>query len=423
MPVFALVDCNNFYVSCERVFNPKLEKHPVIVLSNNDGCAVARSNEAKALGIKMGAPFFKIKHLIDLHQVRVFSSNYTLYGDMSNRVMQTLATFTPAIEIYSIDEAFLDLDRFAFTDLTAHGKQIRQTVRQHTGIPVSIGMATSKTLAKVANKIAKKSAKTNGVLDLTKTEYQGKALEMTPVGDIWGIGRRYAKFLTMRGITTALDLKHADPVMIQNKMGINGIRTQKELWGESCYPLEENPPAKKSISVSRSFKKPVVHLDDLSQAVCSYISRGAEKLRAQGSHAQAMTVYVTTNRFKPESFYCNSTTCSFSTALNNTPELIKYGQAALKQIFQKGREYTKAGILFLNLTRDGCFQQDLFDKTDRTRPAKVMQVMDQINNKMGSNTLKYMAAGLSVDKPWKTAFNYRSPAYTTDWDQLLTVGC
>ena len=423
MPVFALVDCNNFYVSCERVFNPKLENRPVIVLSNNDGCAVARSNEAKALGIKMGAPFFKIKHLIDLYQVQVFSSNYTLYGDMSNRVMQTLATFTPAIEIYSIDEAFLDLDRFAFTDLTAHGKQIRQTVRQHTGIPVSIGMATSKTLAKVANKIAKKSTRANGVLDLTKTEYQDRALEMTPVGDIWGIGRRYAKFLTMRGITTALDLKHADPVMIQNKMGINGIRTQKELWGEACYPLEENPPAKKSISVSRSFKKPVVRLDDLSQAVCSYISRGAEKLRAQGSHAQAMTVYVTTNRFKPESFYCNSTTCSFSTALNNTPELIKHGQAALKQIFQKGREYTKAGILFLNLTRDGCFQQDLFDKTDRTRPAKVMQVMDQINNKMGSNTLKYMAAGLSVDKPWKTAFNYRSPAYTTDWDQLLTVGC
>jgi DNA polymerase V len=423
MPVFALVDCNNFYVSCERVFNPKLENRPVIVLSNNDGCAVARSNEAKALGIKMGAPFFKIKHLIDLYQVQVFSSNYTLYGDMSNRVMQTLATFTPAIEIYSIDEAFLDLERFAFTDLTTHGKKIRQTVRQHTGIPVSIGMATSKTLAKVANKIAKKSARANGVLDLTKTEYQDRALEMTPVGDIWGIGRRYAAFLTMRGINTALDFKHADPKMIQKKMGINGIRTQKELWGESCYALEENPPSKKSISVSRSFKKPVVTLDDLSQAVCSYISRGAEKLRAQGSHAQAMTVYVTTNRFKPESFYCNSTTCSFPTALNNTPELIKHGQAALKQIFQKGREYTKAGIIFLNLTRDGSFQQDLFDTTDRTRPAKVMQVMDRINKRMGSNTLKYMATGLSVDKPWKTAFNYRSPAYTTDWEQLLTVRC
>ncbi len=422
MPVFALVDCNNFYASCERVFDPKLNGRPVIVLSNNDGCAVARSNEAKALGIKMGAPFFKIKHIIDQHQVKVFSSNYALYGDMSRRVMQTLAEFTPAIEIYSIDEAFLDLHGFAFTDLTDYGTQIRQKIKQDTGIPVCIGIATSKTLAKVANRIAKKSAKANGVLDLTNTRYQDRALEMTPIADVWGIGRRYAAFLTMRGINTALDFKHADPVMIKKKMGINGIRLQKELCGESCYALEESPPLKQSISVSRSFKKPVTDLENLSQAVCSYIARGAEKLRAQGSYAQAMTVYVTTNRFKPESFYCNSTTCSFPTALNNTPELIKHGQAALKQIFQKGREYTKAGIVFLNLTRDGCFQQDLFDTTDRTRPAKVMDAMDQINNQMGSNTLKYMAAGLSVDKPWETAFNYRSAAYTTDWGQLVVVG-
>jgi DNA polymerase V len=421
MPVFALVDCNNFYVSCERVFNPKLENRPVIVLSNNDGCAVARSNEAKTLGIKMGAPFFKIKHLIDLYQVQVFSSNYPLYGDMSNRVMQTLTAFAPGIEIYSIDEAFLNLDRLAFTDLTAHGKHIRHTVRQHTGIPVSIGMATSKTLAKVANRIAKNSTKSNGVLDLTSPRYQDTVLERTPIEDVWGIGRRYAAYLKLRGINTARDFKYANSTMIQKKMGINGIRTQKELWGESCYPLEENPPLKKSISVSRSFKKPVKHLDDLSQAVSSYISRGAEKLRAQGSHAQAMTVYVTTNRFKPESFYCNSTTCSFPTALNNTPELIRHGQAALKQIFQKGREYTKAGILFLHLTRDGSFQQDLFDTTDRTRQTCVMEVLDQINTKMGSNILKYLSAGISEKTGWTTASNYRSPAYTTDWEQILTV--
>jgi DNA polymerase V len=423
MSIFALVDCNNFYVSCERVFNPKLENRPVIVLSNNDGCAVARSNESKALGIKMGAPFFKIRHLIDLHEVQVFSSNYALYGDMSKRVMQTLAEFTPVIEIYSIDEAFLDMSRFAFTDLTNYGTTIRQKVKQNTGIPVSIGIATSKTLAKVANKIAKKSAKANGVLDLTDTKYQDRALEFTPIADVWGIGRRYAAFLTMRGIKTALDFKHADTAMIQKKMGINGIRLQKELWGEPCYSLEESPPSKKSISVSRSFKKPVVSLDDLSQAVCSYISRGAEKLRAQSSQAQAMTVYVTTNRFKPGSFYCNSTTCSFPTALNNTPELIKHGQVALKQIYQKGREYTKAGVVFLHLTQNGCFQQDLFDTTDRTRPAKVMQVMDQINQKMGTNTLKYMSTGVSQDRPWETKFNHRSPAYTTDWEQLLTVRC
>jgi DNA polymerase V len=423
MAVFALVDCNNFYVSCERVFNPKLVGQPVIVLSNNDGCAVARSNEAKAIGIKMGTPLFKIKHLVDLHNIQVFSSNYALYGDMSNRVMQTLATFSTQVEIYSIDEAFLDLEHFAFTDLTEYGARIRQKVRQDTGIPVSIGIATSKTLAQVANKIAKKSIKANGVLDLTSTRYQDKALEITSIEDVWGIGRKYARFLTMRGINTARDFKYADPKMIQKKMGINGVRLQKELCGESCYELEELPPKKKSISVSRSFKKPVTELDDLSQAVCSYIARGAEKLRHQGSHAQAMTVYVTTSRFKPENFYCNSNTQTFPTALNNTPELIKHGQIALKQIFQKGRQYTKAGVVFLNLTREGCFQQDLFDTTDRTRPAKVMQVMDQINLKMGSQTLKYMSAGISLNRPWETAFNYRSPAYTTDWDQLLTVGC
>lgn len=421
MPVFALVDCNNFYVSCERVFDPKLNGKPVIILSNNDGCAVARSNEAKVLGIKMGAPFFKIKDIIDQHQVRVFSSNYALYGDMSRRVMQTLAEFTPAIEIYSIDEAFLDLTGFAFTDLTHYGTKIRQKIEQDTGIPVSIGIAESKTLAKVANKIAKKSAKANGVLDLTNTRYLDRALEMTLVEDIWGIGRKYAAFLTMRGINTALDFRRVDPAMIQKKMGINGIRLQKELSGESCYSLEESPPLKKSISVSRSFKLPVTDLNNLSQAVCSYLARGAEKLRAQGSHAQAMTVYVTTNRFKPD-FYCNSATRSFPTALNNTSELIKQGKTALGQIFQKGREYTKAGVIFLNLTRDGSYQQDLFDNTDRTRLTKVMQVMDRINNKMGTDTLKYMAAGLSAGKPWKTAFNYRSAAYTSDWEQLLTLG-
>jgi DNA polymerase V len=423
MPIFALVDCNNFYVSCERVFNPKLENRPVIVLSNNDGCAVARSNEAKALGIKMGAPFFKLMHLIDFHQVQVFSSNYALYGDMSKRVMQTLTDWTPAIEIYSIDEAFLDLSRFAFTDLTKYGTQIRQKVKQDTGIPVSIGMATSKTLAKVANKIAKKSIKANGVLDLTNTIYQDKALEMTSIADVWGIGRRYAAYLTMRGINTAKDFKYADPKMIQKKMGINGIRIQKELCGESCYPLEENPPAKKSISVSRSFKAPVTDKNDLSEAVCSYIARGAEKLRRQNSLVEAMIIYVTTNRFKTESYYYNASTCSFPTALNNTPELIKHGQVALKQIFQKGREYTKAGVIFERLTQNGCFQQDLFDTTDRIRPAKVMRALDEINQKMGTNTLKYMSTGIYEDRPWETKFNHRSPAYTTDWDQLLTVNC
>ena len=422
MPVFALVDCNNFYVSCERVFNPALEHRPVIVLSNNDGCAVARSNEAKALGITMGVPVFKIRHLIDSHDVQVFSSNYALYGDMSSRVMQTLSAFAPAMEVYSIDEAFLNLDRFAFTSLTTYGRQIRQIVKQHTGIPVSIGMAPSKTLAKVAARIAKKSEKAGGVLDLTDPRFQDRALEMTPVADVWGIGRRYARYLQLRGIQTARDFRDADIGWFKKKMGINGVRIQKELQGESCYDLETDDPAKKSISVSRSFKTPVTDFDSLSEAVSTYITRGAEKLRVQGSLAEAMTVYVTTSRFKPESFYYNAETLSFPAALNHTAALLAHGRTVLKQIFQKGRAYTKAGVIFSDLTRNGIYQQDLFDTSDRCRADRVMETVDGINRKMGANTVTYPATGISKDRSWGTAFNYRSPAYTTDWHQLLTVG-
>lgn len=422
MPVFALVDCNNFYVSCERVFNLGLENRPVIVLSNNDGCVVARSNEAKTLGITMGVPVFKIRHLIDPHDVQVFSSNYALYGDMSGRVMQTLSTFAPAMEIYSIDEAFLSLGRLAFTDLTAYGRQIRHTVRQYTGIPVSIGMAPSKTLAKVAAGIAKKSKKAAGVLDLTDQRFQDRALEMTPVEDVWGIGRKYARYLQLRGIRTARDFRDADIGRFQKKMGINGVRIQKELRGESCYDLETDDPGKKAISVSRSFKTPVTDFDSLSEAVSTYIVRGGEKLRAQGSHAEAMTVYITTNRFKPDSFYYNSDTTSFPTALNHTSALLAHGRTALKRIFRKGRAYTKAGVIFSHLTLNGMYQQDLFDTSDRSRPDKVMEAVDVINQKMGAHTVTYPATGVTRDRSWETAFNHRSFAYTTDWNQLLTVG-
>jgi len=420
MTIFALADCNNFYVSCERVFNPKLMGKPVIVLSNNDGCAVARSNEAKTLGIKMGAPYFKIKHVIDNKNIHVFLSNYALYGDMSNRVMQTLTMFTPEIEIYSIDEAFLDLTNFAFTDLTSYSRKILNKVKKDTGIPMSIGIATSKTLAKIANRIAKKSLKAEGVLDLTLKKYQNKALEITPIEDVWGIGRRYAAYLKLRNIKTALDFKYADTHIIKQKMGLNGIRTQKELHGESCYPLDDSPSLRKSVSVSRSFKSPVTSLDDLSQALSSYISRGAVKLREQNNFAQRMTVYVMTNRFKSESFYYNFRTQFLPTAINTTPELIKQGKIILKQIFKKNKQYTKAGVVFSKL-RLGHVQQDLFDTTDRTRTKKLMQTIDKINARMGRHCAKYAAVGLSKKQPWEPSANYRSPAYTTDWNQLLNV--
>ena len=421
MTVFALADCNNFYVSCERVFNPELMGKPVIVLSNNDGCAVARSNEAKALGIKMGAPCFKLRHIIDRKKIHVFSSNYALYGDMSNRVMQTLAGFAPAIEIYSIDEAFLDFTNLGFTDLTSHAHKIRNKVKKDTGIPVSIGIATSKTLAKVANRIAKTSLKADGVLDLTLKEYQDKALEITLIEDVWGIGRKYAAYLKLRNIKTALDFKYADTRMIKQKMGINGVRLQKELHGESCYPLDEMPGIRKSISVSHSFKTPVISFDDLSQAISLYISRGAEKLRKQNSFAETMTVYVMTNRFKSESFYYNSKTQVMPTAINTTPELIKQGKIILKQIFKKNKQYKKAGVIFSQLLNNGHVQQDLFDTTDKTRTNNLMKAIDKINSKMGRHSANFAAAGLSKKQPWKTSFNYRSPAYTTDWNQLLRV--
>ena len=421
MPVFALVDCNNFYVSCERVFNPRLADKPVIVLSNNDGCAVARSEEAKALGIGMGQPFFKIQPIVEGKGVRVFSSNYPLYGDMSNRVMQTLAQFTPAMEIYSIDEAFLDMTGLAFTSLVEYAQDIRRKVKRDTGIPVSIGIGPTKTIAKIAAKIAKKSSMADGVLDLTPEKYRDLALKMTAIEDVWGIGRRLAPFFKYRGINTALDFKTASPALIQKKMGINGIRMQKELSGEACYPLEAGPTKRKSVAVSRSFKTPVTTLEELSRAVSLYISRGAEKLRHQENFAEALTVYVMTNRFKSKSHYYKSQTTVFTTASNNTPELIRHGKALLKQIFQSGKYYTKAGILFSGLVPAGQVQLDLFDTTDRERSRKLMAALDKINTRMGSNSVRYAAMGLSGQQQWKGACSHRSQAYTTDWNQLLRV--
>jgi len=415
--VFALVDCNNFYVSCERVFNPRLKTKPVIVLSNNDGCAVARSNEVKALGIKMGAPAFQIADLIKKHDIQVYSSNYALYGDMSDRVMNTLATFTPNIEIYSIDEAFLDLSDIKEQDRAQFCQNVRKTVYQWTGIPVSVGVATTKTLAKIANRIAKKSEKTRGFLDLTHSPYLAHALERTEVDDIWGVGPKYARYLKKHGIFNALQFKHADSFMIQKKMGICGTRMQKELDEQSCFPLECNPSAKKNLSVSRSFKKGVASINDLKEALASFVSIGAEKLRHEGSVAKIMLVYITTGRFVSRTYF-QSHVISLPVATNNTPELITYASQGIDRIFQKGFLYKKTGVVFQELSPSNCYQGGLFDPIDRNKLKKVMQSIDKINQKMGSNSIKYAATGLSHSPNWQTAFNKRSPAYTTDWDQL-----
>jgi len=415
--MFALVDCNNFYVSCERVFDPKLAGRPVIVLSNNDGCAVARSEEAKAIGIKMGAPAFKIRHLLNTHKVAVFSSNYALYGDMSGRVMQILSRFTDKIEIYSIDEAFLDLSGMRHENLTDFGRQICKTVKKWTGIPVSVGIAKTKTLAKIANRIAKKSKATSNVLTLSASTDLEAILAKIDIGDVWGIGRKYAARLKKYGICSALSLYHLNEQWIQKIMGINGVRIVKELQGTPCHLIETQPPPKKSITVSRTFRVEINRFDDLKTAVAAYTSRGAEKLRAQGLAANVMMVFAATNRFKSHyDFYTATATLPVPT--NDTSELICYADQCLRQIHKPGILYKKAGVIFNDMVCEYPMQTGLFDPINRDRSRRLMRAIDAINLEMGSNTIKYAAAGLIPGQKWHTRCQQRSPAYTTNWKHL-----
>jgi DNA polymerase V len=419
-PIFALVDCNNFYVSCERVFNPGLTGKPVIVLSNNDGCAVARSEEAKTIGIKMGAPAFKIRSLLEAHHVHVFSSNYALYGDMSRRVMQTLSDMAPAIEIYSIDEAFLDLSDLCGQDLTGYGRHIRTTVKQWTGIPVSVGIARTKTLAKIANRIAKRSAQTNGVLDLIDSPFLDEALERTDVEDIWGIGRKYTHRLKKYGIQTALTLSKMDGRWIQKLMGINGARIVRELQGIPCYGLDDSPSPKKGIGVSRTFYSEIDNFDDLKTAVSGYMCRAAEKLRAQKSVANVIMVFAATNRFKSH-YDFHMATAALPVPTSDTAELIRYADQCLWQVYKENIRYKKAGVFLSGLVSAERVQAGLFDRTDRRKSKHLMETLDHINAKMGSGALRYATAGLTANEKWRTISRQRSPAYTTDWNQIPMV--
>jgi len=417
-PIFALVDCNNFYVSCERVFNPKLIGKPIVVLSNNDGCIVARSNEAKALGIAMGEPVFKIKNLIKTHKIQVYSSNYVLYGDMSHRVMSTLTELAPDIEIYSIDEAFLDISSFQHKDLISYGHAIRNTVKQWTGIPVSVGVANTKTLAKLANRLAKKSI--SGVYELRDQHSIENALIKTDIADIWGIGSRYAQFLKKYNILNALQLRDANDLFIRKHMGVIGSRIVHELRGQSCYSLETTPPPKKGISVTRTFKQDIQSLDELSEAIATYVAIGSEKLRKQHSAVTMMTVFLMTNRFKKPSYF-NSITCVLPVPTHHTPELIQHALDNLKAIYKKSFTYKKAGVLFKDLVDDQRIQSGLFDRVDRSRAKQLMKTIDQINDQMGIHTVKFASMGLTPKPRWQTVRNNQSKAFTTDWCQLLEI--
>jgi len=415
-PLFALVDCNNFYASCERVFNPKLAGRPAIVLSNNDGCVVARSNEAKALGIAMGVPAFQIRHLIRKHDVQVFSSNYALYGDMSQRVMETLQQFSPEVEVYSIDEAFLSLTGFVRQDLTEYGRRIRATVKQWTGIPVSVGIAETKTLAKIANHVAKWSEGTAGVFDLSAELDPDHVLAQVPVEEVWGIGPAHARRLKRHGITTARSLRDADDLWIRKQMGVVGLRTVQELRGISCLPLEQCPPPKQGITCSRSFGRPVTTLAEMREAVAAYTARAAEKLRGEQLAASALTVFLTTNPFKDEPQYSNAVTLRLPGATDATPELLRVALKGIEAIYREGFRYKKAGVMLLGLVPVSQVQANLFDHANRERSSRLMKVLDRLNDHMGTGTLLYAAEGIT--KRWTARFDHRSPASTTNWRDL-----
>jgi DNA polymerase V len=418
--IFALCDCNNFYVSCERLFNAHLRGRPVVVLSNNDGCIVARSDEAKAIGIKMGAPLFQVEQVIDAYDVQVLSSNYALYGDISSRVMSVLGDFTPEIELYSIDEAFLCVDKPATDSLTDFARTMQRRVYKWTGIPLSIGIAETKTLAKLANHLAKQSAKARGVLDLTRSPFQDYALECTPVRKIWGIGRQYAKLLNGRGITNARQLRDVDIGWARQALTVVGARIIEELRGESCLPLEVCPPAKKSLTCSRSFGNLIESLPDLREAVATFTIRVAERLRKNQLAAGAITVFVATNRFsKTEPYYTNSMTVEMSYPTDTTLELLGRSLACTDKLYRDGCRFKSAGIILSALIPASPMTIRMQDDEQWVKRRRLMQAVDRINSRMGRNTVRFAVEELK--QQWKTKFEKRSPRYTTNWSELLTV--
>ena len=421
MPVFALVDCNNFYASCEKLFRPDLKDTPVVVLSNNDGCVVARSREAKLLGIKMGVPVFQIKAEMQRHGILAFSSNYALYADLSSRVMRTLEEMAPRVEVYSIDEAFLDLTGIeSAISLVEFGQQVRERIGHWIGITVCVGIAPTKTLAKLANHAAKKYPATQGVVDLTNPDRQRRLLALVPVDDVWGVGRRLSKRLNALGITTALDLANASPRAIRDQFSVVLERTVRELNGESCIKLEEIPPTKKQIVCSRSFGVKVTHYELLREAVCEYATRATEKLRKEQQQAKVLTVFIRTSPFKDnEPQYSNSASGELLIPSCDTRDFIELANHLLKRIWKDGFRYAKAGVMLSDFYDPGMFQPGLFDDVStRSNSQHLMSVLDTINQ---SGAGKVFFAGQGTKKDWSMKREHLSPAYTTRWDQLPRV--
>ena len=419
-PIFALVDCNSFYCSCERVFRPDLNNKPVVVLSNNDGCIVARTDEVKALNIPAWEPFFKVKDQIKKNNVHVFSSNYTLYGDMSGRVMKTLSQFTPEMEVYSIDEAFLSFTGMEKLNLTEYSKEIRKTVFQNTGIPTCIGIGPTKVLAKVANKVAKKNkVKTEGVFNLCDESLRETILKQFPVEDIWGIGRQSAKKLHDHKIKTAWQLQRADPNYIQRFLTVVGARIAKELSGVSCLDLQTDIEDRKQIVSSRSFGKQVTSVTELQESIANHVTTASEKLRKQDLKCKNVTVFIQTNPFKNTPQYHNSASMDLISGTSVTPKLITHALKLLKLIYKEGYEYKKCGIIFNGLYKSSFQQMDLFGRHDSVIEENYMKTIDAINQFHGKGAVKFAVCG--IDQFWKMLSEMKSPCYTTRWSELLKV--
>ena len=423
MRSIALIDVNNFYVSCERVFNPKLNGKPVVVLSNNDGCAVARSNEVKALGVAMGAPWFKLKDLAKQHGIIGLSSNYALYADMSNRVMSILGDFSPDQEVYSIDESFLDLTGFASRDLVKYGQQMRKRILRWTGLPVCVGIGATKTLAKLANHCAKKRPAFNSVCNFNAmaSHELDTLLAEIEVGEIWGVGRKLAPKLQALGFNSVLDLKRASPDRLRQQFSVVMEKTIRELNGTVCIELEEISPAKKQIISSRSFGYPVRDYNGLAESITLYMSTAAEKLRRQQSYAGLVHVYIRTSPFKPDDpLYSNGMTIPLPNHTDDTRQLVNIALWGLKQIYKPNYNYAKAGVMLGEIVSVEGVQTDLFSQIQASpKSAILMTTMDQINRKMGKESIKLASEGFR--RPWKMKQGNKSPSYTTKWGDLPSV--
>ena len=413
----ALVDCNSFYVSCERLFKPSLIRKPVIVLSSNDGCIISRSNEAKALGIKMGDPYFKAKEIIKKNNVHVFSSNYSLYGDMSRRVMKTLKYFGTEIEVYSIDEAFLDLTSISDELVELFGKKIRNTILEWTGIPTSIGIASTKTLSKVANHIAKKEK--SGVVSLINTKDIDIILEKININDIWGIGKQLTKFYITNNISNAKQLKNISNTWIKKSSNVLSSRTAMELRGISCISLETHQTKRKSCCVSRSFGKKVEKFQDLRESITTHCLNAAEKIRSESLLAKSITILIRTSPFQnKEIYYSNSKTIDFPIATDNSIEIVKTALIGLKSIFKEGFQYQKSGITLSGLSSPEN-NKNLFSSIKKDKIKNLMQSIDYTNYRYGRSTLSLADAGLN--KKWKVKREHSSKIDTADFYFLPTV--